>query len=407
MSALLLEGIGKRFGAVQALADVDLAVPAGSRTAIVGPSGCGKTTLLRIVAGFDVPDRGRVILDGRVLADGARAVPAHLRVIGYVPQDGALFPHLTVADNIGFALPRDAPGRMLRVHELARLCALDPSMLRRWPHELSGGQQQRVALARALAHRPSLMLLDEPFSALDTGLRAATRNAVAQLLSGAGITAILVTHDQAEALSFADQLAVMRDGRLVQAGKPLDVYYRPRDAATAAFLGEAIILPARVDRGVATCALGRMPVTDASYSGAAQIMLRPEQLQLGATTVPFGAHGADAAHAAYTAHAAHAAHAAAAAAMPGGDGRGVVTSVEFDGPTCRVALRVASMVADEGDITVHVRCLSAMAPQPGSRVHVTIAGHAHVLDAAANERPGYSVKLSDRSSTPGSVMLES
>jgi iron(III) transport system ATP-binding protein len=310
-------------------------------------------------------------------------------VIGYVPQDGALFPHLTVADNIGFALPRDAPGRAPRVHELARLCALDPALLRRWPHELSGGQQQRVALARALAHRPSLMLLDEPFSALDTGLRAATRNAVAQLLSEAGITTILVTHDQAEALSFADQLAVMRDGRLVQAGRPLDVYYRPRDAATAAFLGEAIILPAHVEHGVATCVLGHVPVGDASRGGAAQIMLRPEQLQL-AATAPRGAHDA----------------ATAANGMETGDPRCVVHSVEFDGPTCRVALRVSSPAAGEGDIAVIVRCLSAMAPRPGSAVRVTIAGQAHVLDAATAQ-PGYSVKLSDSSNAPGSVMLES
>ncbi|MEO8849387.1 MAG: ABC transporter ATP-binding protein, partial [Casimicrobiaceae bacterium] len=211
MSALELRGVGKRYGAIQGAKDVDLSVAKGSRTAIVGPSGSGKSTLLRLIAGFDSPDTGTVTLDGKLLSDGPRMVPAHQRVVGFVPQEGALFPHLSVESNIAFGITGGAAARALRVLELMDLVALDRTLLRRWPHELSGGQQQRVALARALAHRPTLMLLDEPFSALDTGLRAATRKAVAQLLSAAGITTILVTHDQAEALSFADQLAVMRD----------------------------------------------------------------------------------------------------------------------------------------------------------------------------------------------------
>ncbi len=215
MSFLSIDKADKRYGAMVALDGVSLEVASGSRTAIVGPSGSGKTTLLRLIAGFEGPDAGRIALDGAVLADGPAIVPAHRRGIGFVTQDGALFPHLTIADNIGFGLERGAADRDDRIRALMRTVDLDPRLLERRPHQLSGGQQQRVALARALARRPRLMLLDEPFSALDTGLREATRKAVAALLQEAGVTTILVTHDQAEALSFADQVAVLREGRLV------------------------------------------------------------------------------------------------------------------------------------------------------------------------------------------------
>src|SRR5450830_1711324 len=246
MNALELTALCKTFGTQQALADVSLAVPNGSRMVIVGPSGSGKTTLLRMIAGFEFPDSGSLTLNGQVLVDATHAVPAHQRQIGYVPQDGALFPHMTVADNIGFGLAAKHASRHARIAELMDSVALDANMARRWPHELSGGQQQRVALARALAQQPRLMLLDEPFSALDTGLRSAMRKMVARLLSDAGITTILVTHDQSEALSFADQLAVMRQGRLVQSGRPMDLYQYPVDEQTALFLGEAVVLPARI-----------------------------------------------------------------------------------------------------------------------------------------------------------------
>jgi iron(III) transport system ATP-binding protein len=180
-------------------------------------------------------------------------VPAHQRLIGYVPQDGALFPHMTVAANIGFGLATKGSEKQERIAELMDSVALDANMAERWPHELSGGQQQRVALARALAQQPRLMLLDEPFSALDTGLRASMRKLVARLLAEAGVTTILVTHDQSEALSFADQLAVMRQGRLVQSGHPLDLYRYPDDVQTALFLGDAVVMPARIEAGWAHC----------------------------------------------------------------------------------------------------------------------------------------------------------
>ncbi|MDE3029647.1 MAG: ABC transporter ATP-binding protein, partial [Paracoccaceae bacterium] len=206
------------------------------------------------------------------------SVPAHQRGIGLVMQDGALFPHLSIADNIGFGLPRTDRDRAHRIADLVRLVGLDPAITTRRPHQLSGGQQQRVALARALATRPRVILLDEPFSALDSGLRSATRRAVSALLADAGITAILVTHDQQEALSFADQLAVMSDGRFLQVGPPQDLYSRPASAIVATFLGEALILPARIADGIAHTELGAFAADDPTPRDKASIVVRPEQV---------------------------------------------------------------------------------------------------------------------------------
>jgi iron(III) transport system ATP-binding protein len=279
MSLLSLRGVSKRYGDVVAVSDVDLDIAEGSRTVIVGPSGCGKTTLLRLIAGFEQLSGGRIALGGKVLAEPEGAVPAHARGIGYVTQDGALFPHLDVAANIGFGLGRGLSGRATRVAELMRAVGLDPSLGSRRPHELSGGQQQRVALARALARRPALMLLDEPFSALDAGLRDSMRDMVGEVLAAASMTTILVTHDRAEALSFASDLAVLRDGRVVQAGAPTALYRQPADPETAVFLGDAIILDAVLEDGFAECAVGRVAV-DSARSGPAKIMLRPEQVSV-------------------------------------------------------------------------------------------------------------------------------
>ena len=353
MSQLEIRAARKNYGPVVALDGVTLSVAAGSRTAIVGPSGSGKTTLLRIIAGFEVPDAGQVLLDGRLLADGPNAVPAHQRGVGYVPQDGALFPHLSVADNIGFGLARHAPARAARIAELIDMVALEPALLARRPHELSGGQQQRVALARALALRPGLMLLDEPFSALDTGLRAATRKAVAQLLAGAGITTILVTHDQSEALSFADQVAVMRAGRLAQVGRPRDLYLRPCDAETASFLADAVVLPARLAGGWADCVLGRIAADDSMRQGEVQIMLRPEQLQLEELTQDE----------------------AVAPAAPQ-ERFGTVLEADFCGPVSELSVGLSGRGASA---PLHVSCPGAQTPSVGARVRITIRGKAHVF----------------------------
>jgi iron(III) transport system ATP-binding protein len=275
---LEIAGIAKSFGSNRVLDDVDLSLPAGTITAIVGASGCGKTTLLRIVAGFETPDAGTVSIAGRRVAGDGASVAAHRRDIGYVAQDGALFPHLTVGKNIAYGLSGSAAQTRSRVVELLRTVSLDESHAGRRPHELSGGQQQRVALARALARRPALMLLDEPFSALDTGLRASTRRAVAELLTEARVTTLLVTHDQEEALSIADQVAVMRNGRFTKVGTPQQVYLQPDDRFTAEFLGDCVVLPCHVTSGSAECALGRIPVREPTADGPATLMLRPEQL---------------------------------------------------------------------------------------------------------------------------------
>ncbi|WP_029114905.1 ABC transporter ATP-binding protein [Mycobacterium sp. URHB0044] len=286
MNAPILEiaGIAKSFGAHRVLHDVDLQLAAGTITAIVGASGCGKTTLLRIVAGFETPDAGTVSIAGRRVAGTGESLPAHRRDIGYVAQDGALFPHLTVGQNIAYGLSGGGARTRGRVTELLETVSLDASYAERRPHELSGGQQQRVALARALARRPALMLLDEPFSALDTGLRASTRKAVAELLTEAHVTTLLVTHDQEEALSIADQVAVMRDGRFTKVGTPQQVYLHPEDRFTAEFLGDCVLLACHVTSGVAECALGRLPVRAPASDGPATLMLRPEQLVATAVT---------------------------------------------------------------------------------------------------------------------------
>ncbi|MCE0798820.1 ABC transporter ATP-binding protein [Buttiauxella sp. S04-F03] len=273
-----LANISKKFGQTSVLENLSLSVLPASRTVIVGPSGSGKTTLLRILAGFETPDSGRITLSGKTLFDENTFIPAHQRGIGFVPQEGALFPHMKVGDNIAYGLNGSKHENRRRVAELMEVVSLDSRLQHHWPHEISGGQQQRVALARALAQEPVLMLLDEPFSALDTGLRAATRKATAELLTHAGVASILVTHDQHEALSFASQIAVIRDGRFTQVGSPVEVYSQPVDEATALFLGDALIFNAQLSGGFARCELGNIPADNTQYSGERRIMLRPEQV---------------------------------------------------------------------------------------------------------------------------------
>jgi len=276
---LELRGVTKFYDRQIGARDVTICVPTGSRTVIVGPSGSGKTTLLRLIAGFETPDAGTIALDGRVLSGPTECVPPHRRNMAYVPQEGALFPHMSVAANIGFALARRAPDRQDRIDALMVQVGLARDLRERRPHQLSGGQQQRVALARALAQQPELMLLDEPFSALDSGLRDAMRTMVGDLLAQSGITAVMVTHDQAEAMAFADHLVVMRQGVVADAGPPQRLYEQPADVQTARFLGEAIILPANLKDGLAITPLGPLPVRSCG-TGSASVLIRPEQIIL-------------------------------------------------------------------------------------------------------------------------------
>ncbi len=276
-ASLSAKGLSKSFGATQVLAGLNLEVPAGTLTAVLGPSGCGKTTLLRLIAGFERSDSGEISLGDRRLDDGRTHLAPERRAIGFVPQEGALFPHLDVAANIGFGLPR-SERRGTRVEELLELVGLQ-GLGGRLPHQLSGGQQQRVALARALAPEPGLVLLDEPFDALDAGLRVQVRGEVRAALAKAGATALLVTHDQEEALSLADLVAVMRGGQIVQVADPQTLYRDPLDADVAVFVGDAVLLEGSLEDGFAETALGRLPTRGTEeLAGTATLMLRPEQI---------------------------------------------------------------------------------------------------------------------------------
>jgi len=229
-----------------AVDDVDLEVARGQILSILGPSGCGKTTLLRLIAGFEQPDAGSIEIEGRLVADPRMSVPPEARRVGMVFQQHALFPHLTVADNIGFGLPRVAADeRASRIQHLLNLIRL-PKAHDRYPHELSGGQQQRVAVARALAPEPVIVLMDEPFSNLDADIRKKIRDEIRFILRQAGTTVVFVTHDQEEALFMGDQMAVMKAGRLVQIGQPEAVFRAPGSTFIAQFLGQAEFVPARV-----------------------------------------------------------------------------------------------------------------------------------------------------------------
>jgi len=277
MSAVTIKAVRKSFGDRRVLDDIDLHVPDGSITSVLGPSGCGKTTLLRIVAGFLRADHGTVALGDRVVEDESGSVSPEKRGVGYVPQEGALFPHLDVAANIMFGVRRSERSAA-RLAELLELAELPSDVAGRPPHELSGGQQQRVAIARALAPRPRVILLDEPFSSLDAGLRVSAGRAVTRVLRHAGATAMIVTHYQGEALSLADQVAVMRAGRFTQVAPPSELYERPVDPETAEFVGGATIVPATAASGVASSALGPLPVS--APDGPVRIMVRPEQVRL-------------------------------------------------------------------------------------------------------------------------------
>ncbi|MFC6356211.1 ABC transporter ATP-binding protein [Luethyella okanaganae] len=279
MTTLTVHEISKTLGGSAVLDNVSLVIPTGTRTALVGASGSGKTTLLRLIAGFSRPDRGTIALDDTVVSGRDVFLPAHRRGVGYVPQDGALFPHLTVEQNIRFGL-RHAQRGSTRIAEVAELVALPLELLRRFPHEISGGQQQRVAVARALAPAPKMIVLDEPFSALDTSLREHSRLAVIAALEASDATAVLVTHDQDEALMFGHQIGVLADGLLLQHGHPSAVFDKPVTAEVAAFLGDAVFLTARIDDSTAITAFGAVAIRHRASVAGSRVMLRPEQLSV-------------------------------------------------------------------------------------------------------------------------------
>jgi iron(III) transport system ATP-binding protein len=339
---LALRSLRKAYGAVDAVAGLDLEVTPGSICALLGPSGCGKTTTLRLIAGLERPDAGEIELGGRVLNGPGAFVPPERRRIGMVFQDYALFPHLDVAGNVGYGLGhRPDPARVAEVLELVGLAG----SARRPVHELSGGQQQRVALARALAPTPDLILLDEPFSNLDAGLRDRLRLEVREILARAGVTALFVTHDQAEALSIAETVAVMREGRVEQVGTPEEIYSRPASRWVARFLGEIEIVPGEAAGGRAQCELGTVPA-EHGISGPVEVLIRPESVAIGLSGPQ---NGADA----------------------------EVVARRFFGHDQLIELRLAS------GRTIRSRRLGFPAWHPGDRVRVWVDGPADVLPREA------------------------
>lgn len=356
------EGVRKAFGERTVLEGVSLEVWERSLTAILGASGSGKTTLLRLIAGFERADAGTITLGDRVV-DGPRTyVPPERRHIGYVPQEGALFPHLNVAANVGFGLGSGSLRRQRRevdrrVAELLQLVGLE-GFERRLPHELSGGERQRVALARALAGRPALVLLDEPFSSLDVELRTSMRREVVEVLEKAGATAILVTHDQDEALSMADRVAVLQRGRIVQYDEPAILYSRPVNGEVARFVGHGNLLLGRLENGVVHSVLGAISVelgAPAPDRCAVGVLVRPEQIDLTrGDRVPDGER------------------------LP----HGVVTSREFHGHDVLVGIRLDEPAWGQAPATSRAgfeffaRLPGPEAPEPGTRVAIRVRGTA-------------------------------
>lgn len=297
-TAVRCRNLTKRFNGVVALDGITLEVRAGEFFCLLGSSGSGKTTLLRLIAGLERPETGAISIGNRAVAGPGAWVPPEQRGVGMVFQDFALFPHLDVRRNVAFGMPRVAdPGS--RVRELLELVGLT-GLESRFPFELSGGQQQRVALARTLAGEPGIIALDEPFSNLDAGLRRKLREDVRDILTKCGCTVIYVTHDQEEALSLSDRVAVMHAGRILQVDTPRNVYERPSSRKVAELTGEANLLPGLARNGEVRCELGSFALDrPAMPAGAVEVMIRPENLTVtpdpagGGTVVRLGYLGHD------------------------------------------------------------------------------------------------------------------
>ncbi len=340
---LEVSGLVTSFDGVVAVDQVDLTLAAGELVALVGPSGCGKSTLLRTIAGLVAADAGTICLAGELVEDGTHRRPPEGRSIGLVFQDHALFPHLQVGDNVGFGVRGlTKAATTARVDEMLDLVGLGAHR-RRFPHELSGGERQRVALARALAPSPALMLLDEPFASLDHNLRVQLRHDVVGALAATGCAAVFVTHDQREALSIGDRIAVMRRGRVVQLDAPATVFHRPVDAFVGAFMGEASFLAVGTDGSAAGTELGPVDLGDVAGAGATA-MVRPDDVTF----------------------------------VSAGRGDVEVVAAEYRGSEWLVTVR-----SDAGSV-VRVASSHLLTPSVGERGHLElVSGHRQVVVAAA------------------------
>lgn len=281
VNTLALSSINKSFGKQTVLSDLSLQVTNGEFLAVLGSSGSGKTTLLRLIAGFDEPDSGEIAISGKVVAGKNTFVAAESRKVGYVPQDAALFPHLSVFENVAFGLKGlSKAARTDRVRSLLNLVSME-AFENSSATELSGGQKHRISLARALAPEPELILLDEPFAALDAELRTRIREEIKQVLDNVSSTTILVTHDQEEALSIADRVALLRDGSFAQVGNPREIYSSPVDLGVATFLGDSVIVDGVITSGKVKTSLGQLILLNSAREGSrGKVAIRPENFYL-------------------------------------------------------------------------------------------------------------------------------
>lgn len=335
MDALLLEKVSHAFDGFTAVDGIDLRVGPGELVCLLGPSGCGKTTVLRVAAGLEELQRGRVLIAGREMARPGLSVPPEARGVGLVFQDYALFPHLTVAENVAFGLIRERQParRAVALKALARIGMGDHA--ERYPHTLSGGEQQRVALARALAPQPELLLLDEPFSGLDIRLRDRVRDETLRVLRAAEISTLIVTHDPEEAMYMADRIAVMRAGQILQEGPPAELYSAPQSAFIARFLSDVNSVHGTVEGGVVASVFGRIAAGGLADGARVDVLIRPEALRIG------GSDGAPA----------------------------EVVAVHPLGHSNIVVLRL-----EDGGRELRARVAGAGAPRPGTRVAVALDG---------------------------------